>query len=137
MRKCHRKTVPWSLINILLFVLKIQTAKTAWMSFQIMFLIVLKRSERYYITYNQLHRNFRNKWPQWTGILTFMQFEGACTLLCFYTCTCIHLNKTCIRFKTRNVSVIYFSLIVKQAIICLCKSRSNPFLEPTSTKQWE
>ena len=20
---------------------------------------------------------------------------------------------------------------------CLCKSRSNPFLEPTSTKQWE
>jgi len=26
---------------------------------------------------------------------------------------------------------------VKQAIICLCKSCSNPFLEPTSTKQWE
>jgi len=26
---------------------------------------------------------------------------------------------------------------VKQAIICLCKSRSNPFLEPTITKQWE
>jgi len=26
-------------------------------------------------------------------------------------------------------------LIVKQAIICSCKSRSNPFLEPTSTKQ--
>ena len=31
--------------------------------------------------------------------------------------------------------LIYFSLIVKQAIFCLCKSHSNPFLEPTSTKQ--
>jgi len=28
-------------------------------------------------------------------------------------------------------------LIVKQAIFCLCKSRSDPFLEPTSTKQLE
>jgi len=26
---------------------------------------------------------------------------------------------------------------VKQAFFCLCKSRSNPFLEPTSTKQLE
>ena len=26
---------------------------------------------------------------------------------------------------------------MKQAIYCLCKSRLNPFLEPTSTKQWE
>jgi len=26
---------------------------------------------------------------------------------------------------------------VKQAIFYLCKSRSNPFLEPTSTKQLE
>jgi len=26
---------------------------------------------------------------------------------------------------------------VKQAVICLCKSLSNPFLEPTSTKQLE
>ena len=26
---------------------------------------------------------------------------------------------------------------MKQAIVCLCKSRSNPFLEPTSTKQLE
>ena len=31
--------------------------------------------------------------------------------------------------------LIYFSSIVKQAILCLCKSRSNPFLEPTSAKQ--
>ena len=29
--------------------------------------------------------------------------------------------------------LIYFSSIVKQAFFCLCKSRSNPFLEPTST----
>ena len=28
-------------------------------------------------------------------------------------------------------------MIVKQAIFCLCKSCSNPLLEPTSTKQWE
>jgi len=28
-------------------------------------------------------------------------------------------------------------LIVKQAIFCLCKSRSDPFLEPTSTNQLE
>jgi len=28
-------------------------------------------------------------------------------------------------------------LIVKQAIVCLSKSRSNQFLEPTSTKQLE
>ena len=33
--------------------------------------------------------------------------------------------------------LIYFSSIVKQAIFCLYKSRSNPFLEPTSTKQLE
>ena len=33
--------------------------------------------------------------------------------------------------------LIYFSSIVKQAFFCLCKSRSNPFLEPTSTKQLE
>ena len=26
---------------------------------------------------------------------------------------------------------------MKQTIFCLCKSRSNPFLEPTSTKQLE
>ena len=26
---------------------------------------------------------------------------------------------------------------MKQAIFCLCRSRSNPFLEPTSTKQLE
>ena len=26
---------------------------------------------------------------------------------------------------------------MKQAILCLCKSRLNPFLEPTSTKQLE
>jgi len=26
---------------------------------------------------------------------------------------------------------------VKQTIFCLCKSHSNPFLEPTSTKQLE
>jgi len=26
---------------------------------------------------------------------------------------------------------------VKQAFFCLCKSSSNPFLEPTSTKQLE
>jgi len=25
----------------------------------------------------------------------------------------------------------------QENILCLCKSRSNPFLEPTSTKQWE
>ena len=30
--------------------------------------------------------------------------------------------------------LIYFMSIVKQALFCLCKSRSNPFLEPTSTK---
>jgi len=35
------------------------------------------------------------------------------------------------------VIYIKFSLIVKEAIFCLCKSRSNPFLEPTSTKQLE
>ena len=29
------------------------------------------------------------------------------------------------------------SSIVKQAMFCLCKSRSNLFLEPTSTKQLE
>ena len=33
--------------------------------------------------------------------------------------------------------LIYFSSIVKQAFVFLCKSRSNPFLEPTSTKQFE
>jgi len=33
------------------------------------------------------------------------------------------------------VILIYFSSTVKQAIFCLCKSRSNPFLETTSTKQ--
>ena len=33
--------------------------------------------------------------------------------------------------------LIYFSSIVKQALFCLCKSRSNQFLEPTSTKQLE
>jgi len=27
-------------------------------------------------------------------------------------------------------------LIVKQDLFCLCKSCSNPFLEPISTKQW-
>ena len=36
-----------------------------------------------------------------------------------------------------NNGLVYFSMIVKQAIIGLCKSRSNLFLEPTSTKQWE
>ena len=30
----------------------------------------------------------------------------------------------------------YSSLIVKQAIYSLCKSHSNSFLNPTSTKQW-
>jgi len=49
------------------------------------------------------------------------------------------LKKTC-AVRLMNISlvyfiVIYFSLIGKQAIICLCKSRSNLFLEPTSTKQ--
>ena len=29
-----------------------------------------------------------------------------------------------------------FKSIVKQAVFCLCKSSSNIFLEPTSTKQW-
>ena len=33
--------------------------------------------------------------------------------------------------------LIYFSSIVKQVIFCLTKSRSNPFLETTSTKQLE
>ena len=33
--------------------------------------------------------------------------------------------------------LIYFSSIVKHACFCLCKSRSNPFLELTSTKQLE
>ena len=33
--------------------------------------------------------------------------------------------------------LIYFSSIVKQAHFCLYKSHSNPFLEPTSTKQLE
>ena len=36
-----------------------------------------------------------------------------------------------------NNGLVYFSMIVKQAIIGLCKSRSNLFLEPTSTKQWK
>ena len=35
------------------------------------------------------------------------------------------------------VTLIYFSSIVKQVFFFLCKSRSNPFLEPTSTKQLE
>jgi len=31
--------------------------------------------------------------------------------------------------------LIYFGSIVKQAMFFLCKSHSNPFLEPISTKQ--
>jgi len=31
--------------------------------------------------------------------------------------------------------LIYFSSIVKEAMFCFRKSRSNPFLEPTSTNQ--
>ena len=37
----------------------------------------------------------------------------------------------------RLVILIHFSSIVKQEGVCLCKSRSNPFLEPTSPKQFE
>ena len=33
--------------------------------------------------------------------------------------------------------LFYFSLIVKQDFVCLYKSHSNLFLEPTSTKQLE
>jgi len=37
-----------------------------------------------------------------------------------------------------RVSLYYFILVrLWNKLFCLCKSRSNPFLEPTSTKQWE
>ena len=41
------------------------------------------------------------------------------------------------RCRTSYFILIYFSTIVKQAFFFLCKSHSNPFLEPTSTKQLE
>ena len=46
-----------------------------------------------------------------------------------------NLNSVC--GELDDISVVYFSSNVKQALICLCKSRSNPSLEPTSTKQSE
>ena len=40
-------------------------------------------------------------------------------------------------WKKKCLVYTYFSSIVKQAFFGLCKSRSNPFLEPTRTKQLE
>jgi len=45
-------------------------------------------------------------------------------------------------FATTNevMWVVYtnlFQLDCETCRFCLCKSSSNPFLEPTSTKQWE
>jgi len=41
-------------------------------------------------------------------------------------------------YDMTSVNLYYFILVwLWNKLFCLCKSRSNPFLEPTSTKQWE